>query len=143
MITKYLPWLVALLYFIIPYDLVPDFMVGPGWLDDLGVLALAWWWAARFRKIYQTRGDPRAHSKSQRGPSGGRRQAREKDYEDDDPYKILGVEQGASKEDIKAAYKKLAAQYHPDKVQHLGKEFQEMAHEKFIAIQEAYDMLMK
>jgi len=140
MITKYLPWLVALLYFIIPYDLVPDFMLGPGWLDDLGVLALAWWWAARLRRIYQTQGDPRAHGQSQRGPSDGRRQAKE---EDDDPYKILGVEKGASKEDIKAAYKKLAAQYHPDKVQHLGKDFQEMAHEKFIAIQKAYDMLMK
>lgn len=143
MITKYLPWLVALLYFIIPYDLVPDFMVGPGWLDDLGVLALAWWWAARFRRIYQTQGDPRAQSKSQRGPSDGGHQAKEKDYGDDAPHKILGVEQGASKEDIRAAYKKLAAQYHPDKVQHLGKEFQEMAHKKFVAIQKAYDTLMK
>jgi DnaJ-domain-containing protein 1 len=142
MIAKYLPWLVALLYFIIPYDVVPDFMVGPGWLDDLGILALAWWWAARFRKIYQTRGDPRAHGKTHGRPSDGRRQAKEQDYEKDDPYRILGVAEGASKEDIKAAYKKLAAQYHPDKVQHLGKEFQEMAHKKFVAIQRAYDRLM-
>ena len=34
---------------------------------------------------------------------------KEKDY-----YKILGVSKGASKEEVKAAYKKLAKQYHPD-----------------------------
>lgn len=31
-----------------------------------------------------------------------------------DPYKILGVEKGASQDDIKSAYRKLAKKYHPD-----------------------------
>jgi DnaJ-class molecular chaperone len=53
------------------------------------------------------------------------------------------VQPGASEQEIRAAYKRLAAQYHPDKVQHLGREFQELAHNKFVAIQKAYDVLMK
>jgi molecular chaperone DnaJ len=32
-----------------------------------------------------------------------------------DPYKILGIDPSASKDDIKKAYKKLANKYHPDK----------------------------
>ncbi len=68
-------------------------------------------------------------------------QDKESEKEEDDPYKILGIDCGASREEIKEAYAKLAAKYHPDKVQHLGTEFQELAHEKFIAIQKAYDSL--
>ncbi|MBN1792755.1 molecular chaperone DnaJ [Candidatus Woesearchaeota archaeon] len=54
----------------------------------------------------------------------------EKDY-----YKVLGVPKGASKEDIKAAYKKLAKQHHPD----LNKE--EGAADKFKEINEAASVL--
>lgn len=58
-----------------------------------------------------------------------------------DPYEILGIHPGASKEEIQAAYRKIAQQYHPDKVAHLGQEFQDLAREKFVEIQAAYDYL--
>ncbi len=56
-------------------------------------------------------------------------------------YTVLGLSPGASQEELAAAYRKLARQYHPDKVSHLGEEFVEMAHEKFREIQEAYETL--
>jgi DnaJ-domain-containing protein 1 len=58
-----------------------------------------------------------------------------------DPYEVLGVPRGASTEEIRAAYLRLIAQYHPDKVMHLGKEFQDLAKEKTQAIVLAYEML--
>jgi curved DNA-binding protein len=52
-----------------------------------------------------------------------------------DYYKILGVERGASEEDIKKAYRKLARKYHPD----VSKEGN--AKEKFQEVSEAYETL--
>ena len=35
---KYLLYLLAILYALSPYDLIPDFLIGVGWIDDLIVL---------------------------------------------------------------------------------------------------------
>jgi len=51
-------------------------------------------------------------------------------------YTIFGVNQTASKEEIKKIYRKLAVQYHPDKNPN-NKE----AEEKFKAVAEAYEHL--
>ena len=58
-----------------------------------------------------------------------------------DPYEVLGVPRAATKDEIRSAYVKLVAKYHPDKVAHLGDEFQEIAKEKTQAINRAYEML--
>ena len=52
-----------------------------------------------------------------------------------DYYSILGVKKGASDEELKRAYRKLALKYHPDKNKAAG------AEEKFKEIGEAYDVL--
>jgi hypothetical protein len=59
-----------------------------------------------------------------------------------DPYQILRITRGASKEEIKAAYFNLIKQYHPDKVSHLGQEFQKLADEKAQLMNRAYQILM-
>ena len=58
-----------------------------------------------------------------------------------DPYVILGVPRLASQDEIKRAYRSMMAKYHPDKVSHLGGEFQEMARVRAEAINRAYEML--
>ncbi len=52
-----------------------------------------------------------------------------------DYYEILGVQRGASADDLKAAYRKLAKQYHPDVNKEPG------AEEQFKEINEAYAVL--
>ena len=52
-----------------------------------------------------------------------------------DYYKTLGVKQGAGDDEIKAAYRKLARKYHPDKNKEAG------AEDKFKALSEAYEVL--
>ena len=59
----------------------------------------------------------------------------------DDPYIILGISRGASETEIKEAYHRELAKYHPDKVAHLGIELQELARTKTTAIIAAYKAL--
>jgi len=53
-----------------------------------------------------------------------------------DPYKVLGISEGASKEEIKKAYRKKAKEFHPD----LHPD-DPTAAEKMNEVNEAYDML--
>jgi molecular chaperone DnaJ len=54
-----------------------------------------------------------------------------------DYYEVIGVDRGASQDDIKKAYRKLAVKFHPDK-----NPGDSSAEEKFKELGEAYDVLM-
>jgi len=71
---------------------------------------------------------------------GGARQqaATEENY-----YGVLGLEPGASAEEVKNSYRRLSKEYHPDKVAHLGEEFRRIAEEKMKEINVAYNHLKK
>lgn len=56
------------------------------------------------------------------------------------PYEVLGVRQGASKEELTKAYKALAKQYHPD--QYGDNPLKTLAEEKMRDINEAYQSLV-
>ena len=143
LLRRIFPILAALLYLISPVDVVPDFIPGMGWLDDFVVLGLvAWVLIARQRgqspwDVFRGRpGGPRS-----RGPGGPRPEDLTADFSRMDPYTLLEVSPQASPEEIRAAYRRAVLRYHPDKVAHLGQEFQELAHKKLLAIQDAYETL--
>ena len=144
--------ILALLYALSPYDLLPDFMIGWGWLDDLVVLGLLARYLYRqkkkreaFQNYYQhqqnTHDNDRNKSNNAKGPYGHKDSGEFSHI--GDPYKILGIDRSASQEDIKRAYRALAGKYHPDKVEHLGEEFKELAENRFKDIQRAYQELKR
>ncbi|MBC8198288.1 MAG: TerB family tellurite resistance protein [Candidatus Marinimicrobia bacterium] len=58
-------------------------------------------------------------------------------------YKVLEIEKSATDNEVKKAYRKMAVKYHPDKVAHLGDDFQKMAEEKFKHLNESYERIKK
>jgi hypothetical protein len=131
-------WLLGLLgalYVLSPVDFLPDFMVLRGWIDDLVVLYLLYrYYVKPFlgARPASHRGGPRADD-----PRTGPRP----DADARDPYRVLGLSPDATDADIHRAYRQLAAQYHPDKVAHLGEEFRRLAETRFKEIQAAYQEL--
>ncbi len=58
-------------------------------------------------------------------------------------YNVLGILPTVSNEEVKRAYRAMAVRHHPDKVTHMGEEYQKGAKEKFQKIQEAYENIKK
>jgi len=58
-------------------------------------------------------------------------------------YEILGLTRGATKSQVKKAYRNLALKHHPDRVSHLGEEYQKIAEEKFKEISAAQEIILK
>lgn len=57
-----------------------------------------------------------------------------------DPYETLGLQRGASEEDVKKAYRKLSRKYHPDA--NVNNPDKDKAEEKFKEVQQAYKAIM-
>jgi DnaJ-domain-containing protein 1 len=58
-----------------------------------------------------------------------------------DPWAVLGIAPGTSKDEARRAFRTLVAQYHPDKVAHLAPEFQELAERKTRELLQAWERL--
>ncbi len=137
------------MYILSPYDILPDFLVGWGWLDDLVILGLLLRYLyarKKKREAFQKYYHNSQNTVDDDGTTAGQNQSRAHDHERKapsqwDPYRILGVEIGASQDTIKKAFRQLASKYHPDKVGYLGDEFRVLAERRFKEIQKAYDEL--
>ena len=135
--------IIGFIYVLSPYDILPDFIVGWGWIDDIIFLYALWRIFKYLRQrpsgyqnyYYQSR------QSFEQNQGSSEKQTHTQDSPDD-PYTILNVPRGASQEEIKKAYRELANKYHPDKVIHLGDEFRELAEKRFKEIEEAYRKLM-
>jgi len=148
---KYLIYLLLILYALSPLDLVPELIAGHlGLIDDVIVIGAMYWYfirrpaklraqSAQYQKTSYSQGRERKEEgfkENHQGAQAG------KGFTKKDPYEVLGLARSASLDEVKDAYRQLANKYHPDKVNHLGDEFKELAEKRFKEIQEAYQELM-
>lgn len=56
-------------------------------------------------------------------------------------YEALEINPGATNDEVRKAYRRMAMKYHPDKVAGAGEEMHEKATEKFRAVNEAYEYI--
>ena len=63
--------------------------------------------------------------------------------EADSAYTVLEISPNATNDEVKAAYRRMAMKYHPDRVSTLGPEVQKSAEEKFKQVQDAYATIKK
>ncbi len=146
---KFKKWLIALgvVYLLFPRDLIPDWRGrGLGLIDDAMLIALLTWFYRKRLREFAFRAAGAAGASGGPGPQQQTGQARAAPSDSagpPDPYTTLGVPRGASQQDIDSAYKARMHEYHPDKVAHLGKELQQLAHRKALEIQQAYQQLRK
>lgn len=140
---KFILSVIVALYALSPYDLLPDFIPIWGWLDDLVLLGLMWYFY--YSRVAKRRSA--ASYRRTRNPGDGERASSknnstfEAEADAEDAWAVLGLTHGASREEIKKAYRELAGKYHPDKVSHLGDEFKVLAEERFKKVQAAYQEL--
>jgi hypothetical protein len=55
--------------------------------------------------------------------------------------RLLGVTPASTREQIKSAYRRMAGQWHPDRLERAGREVRELATERMVALNEAYQLL--
>jgi len=147
----------GLAYLISPLDIIPDLLLPYiGWLDDSVVIGTIIYLIrygklpnflfkkqAPFQKAPGKKSTTSFSSKKAGQKKNTTHQKKTSFTSCSTPYEVLGIEPNASKNEIRKAYKEAIKKYHPDKLSHLGKEFSDLANEKFLEIRKAYDRLIK
>jgi DnaJ like chaperone protein len=115
--------------------------LGVVWLTRRNVLG---WVRSQFAN---SRGDNQSQNRKTSSDSAGQNNYREKSKEENSAqsapgdlswWEVLSVPSDATLEQVKSAYRRLMAEYHPDKVATMGKEIRELAEKKSKQINQAY-----
>ncbi|MAJ61865.1 MAG: hypothetical protein CBC48_19240 [bacterium TMED88] len=133
---------VSLVYLVLPFDFIPDFLGLPGRIDDVALIGFLVWLYQRRSAAHVERETHEAESRQKDSSSRSSGPASESSRAFD-PYTVLGIDRSASDKEIQSAYRARMQEYHPDKVSHLGEELQRVAHDKSQEIQLAYRQLKK
>ena len=161
------PWLwliLIVIYLLSPIDIIPDYFGLPARIDDLFVALWGLYYVYANSRTnpgggWSTGGGSRVgqgetRKRGPQEPSDRSRQGTAGSPGSDGPfgqdehvlrdhYQILGVTKGTARPDIRRHYRDLILQYHPDRVQHLGQELQQLAEEKTREINKAYQEIKK
>ena len=95
-------YLLLILYILSPFDLLPEFLVGPiGWVEDAITVGLLYWYfiyrpgkmKAQYRQEYYRQSHGASGEAYQENRQGGQAN---KQFSQRDPYEILGVNRHAS-----------------------------------------------
>ncbi|MFP2912900.1 J domain-containing protein, partial [Pyxidicoccus sp. 3LFB2] len=63
--------------------------------------------------------------------------------EGDEHYAVLGLTPDATDAEVKRAFRQLAAEYHPDKAAHAGRQAAEQASRRFQEVRDAYEEIRR
>jgi len=147
------PWLLLMLlvlYVLSPIDLLPDVLGLPGRLDDFLVAAAGLLYLHRIQRSKSGRKEPAGAGRNRDGagrPTGDQPEtpgsADQAAGRSGDPYEVLGLSPETSFEEIRRRYKEQLLLYHPDRVQHLGREFQELAEQRTRELNAAFEEVLR
>src|SRR4030043_1502495 len=127
-------WLVLLaIYIISPFDAFPLFF------DDLIAACIMPYLI--YSHSMQKEREGHAHPRQKIGENKKNISATQLSLEE--AYRILGLNPGATTEEISRAYKEKMAISHPDKVNHLSEELQEKATEITLRLNDAYEVIQQ
>jgi len=138
----------GLVYVIWPLDIIPDFLGLLGMLDEFVLLIVLFLQYRYFARKWGLAQEADSGAQNNTAQNSQYRQQEQHNNQQQpssgnyfDPYEVLKLKPGASRQEIDKQYRSMVAKYHPDKVTHLGDEFQQLAHEKMLVIQRAYELL--
>jgi DnaJ like chaperone protein len=107
----------------------------------IGCGVAGFWLVSFFMEAFASRAD----GANEKPESFAEERSRAGDAQRREPmwFEVLGVLPTASVDEIKSAYRELARQYHPDRVDGFGKEFREIAERRMKQLNAAYDYALR